>query len=117
MEKGVFFFYPKVDNENKPKKQRRSRCVIAAIVNDENKTLSFGASICSTRDIFSKRAGRTKALGRAKYHIPLLVVKLDERPVTTLFVEKAKELEQTINSRIIGENKQINKTKKEAVIA
>ncbi len=117
MENGVFFFYPKVDNEGKPKKQWRNRCVIAAIVNDEDKTLSFGVSICSTKDIFSKREGRTKALGRAKYHIPLLVKMLDDRPITTQFVEHAKMLESVIDSQIVGENKRENKKPKEAVMA
>lgn len=112
MGNGVFFFYPKVDNENKPKKQWRNRCVIAAIVDDVNHTLSYGVSMCSTKDAFCKKEGRVKALGRAKYHIPMWKKMLDDRAITTQFVEHAKLLESILTSQLIGENIKQNKTSK-----
>lgn len=107
-----YFFYPKPDNAGKSKKQIKSRSVIAAIYNKESNTLSFGIAICSKKDVFIKKVGRVKALGRAKYHIPILCKLINkEEPLITQFIDNAKVIERVANSKFVGENKLTNKTK------
>lgn len=109
------FFYPKSDKADKEvsKKLRKSRSCIAAIYNKESNSLSFGMSICSKKDVFVKKVGRVKAIGRAKYSIPILTkYPIKEKPLVTQFLEACVVLERVMTSQGIGENKMRNKIKK-----
>lgn len=72
-------------------KQPKRRVTIAGIVDNQSNVLSIGIAQCSHKDIFTKRVGRLKSLGRAKskeatkFHI-------EENKEVSLFIEISKEI-------------------------
>jgi hypothetical protein len=76
---GTIFFH------TKPERNKR-RATFAGIV--EGKTISIGVSVCSTKDNFQKKLGRTIAEGRARKN-PTCELHFDDFPIKT-FLEFAK---------------------------
>ena len=44
----------------------KKRATVVGIVNEKESTIDIGVAVCSTRDVFRKRMGKTIAEGRAQ---------------------------------------------------
>ena len=91
-ENGEPVFYP-----TKGKLSPLSRVTICGLLNTETNVLSFGASVCSAKDRFEKKIGRTLAEDRAQ-NSPLAKVAVTKSNIGNVFIETALALE----SRIAG---------------
>lgn len=98
----TLYFHPRVvsTDEKKKKKQLRKnetrRATVAAVVEPTNDgiELRIGMSICSPKDQFVKKYGRTAASGIARSNHPTAVVPLETEleKMTEFFVKKAIDL-------------------------
>lgn len=89
------FFYSTVKIEHKGQLIER-RVAYAGVV--ENNKLIIGEAVCSEKDQFCKKLGRTIALGRVNKH-PLVKLDLsnrDDTKIGTVFVNFCKNLNKLI---------------------
>lgn len=95
MENKPLFFYSTVKVKHKEQEIER-RVAYAGIVKDTY--IHIGEAVCSEKDQFCKKLGRTIALGRANKH-PLVKLDLSDRDDTkvgNIFVNFCKNLNKLV---------------------
>jgi len=72
------------------KKKSVPRVTICSIYDSEKKTLSFGVSRCSTKDVFNKEVGKKLALARA-----------ENNPIDVMYIENKAQLGKICTQRCL----------------
>ena len=87
---GKIVFIP--DKRVQSKAKRVHRITVASVYDDVNNTLSFGVSVCSPKDVFSKFKGRELAYIRALNNPSKKVVLKQRKSIRKASVKYANEL-------------------------
>lgn len=81
-----------IDHTKNPIVKNVPRVTVASVLDSENNVLSFGVSVCSEKDVFSKEIGRGLALDRALNNPCLKVAVLKKTKISELSKKYADEL-------------------------
>lgn len=77
------------------------RHTIAALYDDETKTIKFGLATCSTKDRFQKSIGRDLALARAEFNPFYVITDIDENCSKQEFTAKIMEVFQRTEAQLL----------------
>ena len=77
------------------KLKRHKRVSICGILDTELNTLSFGATLCSEKDVFHKKIGRELSEKRALEN-PIMVTNVTKGNIGKTFINCAKMIEENI---------------------
>ena len=84
----VLFIYDKIS----PKAKRVPRVTVASCYDPDTNTMTFGAAVCSPKDVFSKKVGREIAEKRARQFPEITLVGVNRKKLRETSKKYANDL-------------------------